>query len=124
MGASIAFDSVGGINVKKGVAYTVTNLPTFSPAVTIDKLVVVEAPRIWRADYNIDGTQETKDGQPSFSKSAERGVRVLITRVGATFSATNPNVPVLYKEGQEIVINANNTYLFFSDCVVEFGTKQ
>ena len=123
MGASVAFDSVGGINVKKGIAYTAASLPTFSPSVTIDKLVVVEAPRIWRADYDRDGTQEIKDGKPSFSKSAERGVRVLITRTGATFSATNPNVPVLYKEGQEIIINVNNTYLFFSDCIVEFGTK-
>lgn len=120
---TITFTSVGGIAVKKDTVYTIADLPSFSPSVTIDALIVSEAPRIWRADYNIDGTQEIRDGKPSYSKSGERGVRVLISRTGANFSSTNPNVPVLYKEGDEIKIHANNTYLFFSDCVVEFGTK-
>ena len=123
MGGAVAFNSVGGVAVKRGIVYTPADLPTFSPAVTIDILVIVEAPRIWRADYNINGTQEIKDGKPSFSKSADRGVRVLIRREGATFSSTNPNVPVIYKEGEQIKINANNTYYFFDDCIVEFGTK-
>lgn len=123
MGATVAIESVGGMAVKRDVTYTSADLPTFTPSVTIDALYIVDAPRIWRADYNMDGSPMIVDGKPSYSRTSERGVFVLIERAGATFSATNPNVPVLYKEGQEIKIVANNTYRFFQDCVVEFGTK-
>lgn len=124
MATAPVFYSVGGISVKKGESYTLADLPTFTPSVTIDTMRIVEAPRIWRPEINKDGTQAEKDNRPLFIKGNQRGVRVLIQRIGATFQSNNPNTPVLYKEGWEIAMHADNTYIFLNDCVVEFGTAK
>jgi len=124
MAQAPTFYSAGGIAVKKGESYTTANLPTFSPTVTIDTLRIVEAPRIWRADINQDGSQNTKDGKPLYIKGNQRGVRILIQRAGATFPSGHPNTAVLYKEGEEIAIHADNTYIFLNDCIVEFGVAK
>ena len=122
MAQAPTFYSIGGIAVKKGDSYTVADLPTV--AATIDTLRIVEAPKIWRADMNRDGSQVKKDGEPLYVKGSQRGVRILIQRAGATFKTGYPNTAVLYKEGEEIAIHADNTYTFLSDCIVEFGTAK
>lgn len=122
MAQAPVFYSVGGLAVKKGESYSLANLPTTSAV--IDTLRIVEAPRIWRADINRDGSQNTRDGEPLYIKGNQRGVRIIIQRAGATFQVDHPNTPVLYKEGDEIALHADNTYIFLNDCIVEFGTAK
>ena len=124
MAFDIAFYSAGGLSVKKGNSYTIADLPTYSPTIVLDILRIKEAGRIWRPDLDIDGNQNKQNGSPLYVKGAERGVRILIQRAGATFPIGSPNTPVLYKEGEEIGLHANNTYTFFGDCIVEFGTAK
>ena len=122
MAQAPSFYSVGGIAVKKGESYTIAKLPT--TAVTINTLRIAEAPKLWRADINRDGSQNKKDDLPLYVKGSQRGVRVLIQRTATTFQTGHPNTAVLYKEGDEIAIHADNTYTFLNDCIVEFGTAK
>ena len=124
MAQAPAFISTGGITVKKGNSYTTADLPSFNPSVTIDTLRIVEAPRIWSKNLDRDGTHITVDGEPDYVKRGERGVRILIQRTGATFSTDKPNTPVFYRELEEIGLHPDNTYTFFGDCIVEFGTAK
>lgn len=121
MAQSPVFYTIGSMQVSKAVSYTTADLPTV-PAVTIDTLRISEAPRIWRADIAQDGTHIQKDGKPSYTKGNQRGARVTTTRAGVTY--TSPNVPTLYKEGEEIALHDDSTYVFYNDCIVEYGTKK
>ena len=112
------FYSYGGMQVTKGTSYTTANLPS----ALINTVVISEAPRIFRKKYNQDGTtiQDVR-GLDEYAEGSQRGVWILIKRTGVTY--TIPNVPVLYKEGDEIVLHADNTYTFLGNCVIEFGAK-
>jgi hypothetical protein len=115
-----AFTSYGALQVKKSYSYTSSNLPT---DVTIDVLRIAEAPIIWRKYLNQDGSQVIEKGLPKYIRGNKRGVYVLIVNANATYSEENPNVPILYLEGSEIVADTDNTYTFLEDCIVEYGKK-
>lgn len=101
MAQAPAFTSWGSANIEKGKPYVKSDLP--DP--TINKMRIASAPKIQR------------NGETRLSK--DRGVWILIARTGLTYSL--PNVPTLYRENDEIVIDANNTYTFLSDCNIEYG---
>lgn len=112
------FYSYGGMKVIKGSSYTTANLPS----ALINTVVVSEAPRIFRKKINQDGTTvKDANGIDGYSEGNQRGVWILIKRTGVTY--TTPNVPVLYKEGDEIALHVDNTYTFLNDCTIEFGVK-
>jgi len=110
----------GALQVKKSVAYTSDDLPT---GVTIDTLQIVEAPLVWRKALNQDGTLIKERGKPKYVKGNKRGVYILIVNSNATYDEDFPNVPSLYLEGDEIVMDTDNTYTFLENCTVEYGEK-
>ncbi|NOQ31785.1 MAG: hypothetical protein GQ570_11745 [Helicobacteraceae bacterium] len=115
------FKSAGGIQVVKGRSYTSSDLPTV-PVTPIDTIKISEAPLIWRKVYNQDGTIEKKDGKDKYVKGNQRGVWILIKRTTVTYGAGDDvNVPVLYKEEDEIALHADNTYTFLAPCRIEYG---
>ncbi len=116
------FKSVGGLRVEKGRAYTMATLPIV-PTTPIDTIKLSEAPLIWRKVYDRNGDTEKDDkGLDKYIRGSQRGVWILITRAGVTYgTGADVNIPVLYKEGDEIALHADNTYTFLQTCVVEFG---
>ena len=108
--------TVGGMTITKGQSYTTAD---FATGVVITKAKLCEAPRVWRKAYNQDGTVQQKENK--YVQGNMRGVWILITRSTATYLPAFPNTPVLYKEGEEITINADNTYKFLSECYIEYG---
>lgn len=119
MAQAPTFSTVGGMEVKKGRTYTSADLPT---GAVINTIKISEAPRIWRKEYNQDGTTIQSNGKDSYVKGNMRGVWVKINRTGAVYGSDDDvNVPVLYKEGEEIVVHASNEYTFLGSCRIEYG---
>lgn len=119
MAQAVLFTAVGSIDVEKDGEYSVADLPTFPTG--INAVRIVEAPLIWRAVYEQNGDRVLENGIPKYVKGNQRGVRILITRDTTVYPS--PNVPALYKEGEEIALDANNSYKFLNDCVVEYGIR-
>lgn len=118
MAQAPAFATFGGANITKGTVYVKSDLPD----TTINKMRIAEAPRIWRKVRKEDGTVEKgSNGKDKITQGKDRGVWILITRTGASYSVVLPNAPTLYKENEEIVIHADNTYQFLADCNIEYG---
>jgi len=121
MAQAPVFKSVGGIQTVKGRAYTSADLPTVSPD-PIDTIKISEAPLIWRKQYNQDGTVIQENGKDKYAKGNQRGVWILIVRDSVTYGTVDDvNVPTLHKEGEEIGLDANNTYTFLNACRIEYG---
>ena len=121
MAQAPAFFTVGCLEVPKDSEWTTADLPTITPPV--DTVRIVEAPLIWRPSYEQNGTVVTDaKNTPVYTKSNQRGVRILITRSGVTYN--NTNIPALYKEGEEIALHDDNTYKFVDACIVEYGIKK
>lgn len=119
MAQAESFTPYGAMQVFKGQSYTTANLPT---GATINAIKISEAPRVWSPDILQDGTQNIKNGKPAYIKRDKRGVRVRVVNSNINYGA-NTTVPALYLEGEEIVSDDNNTYTFFSDCIVEYGYR-
>jgi hypothetical protein len=124
MAQPIIFTSVGGIQTVKGRGYTVSDLPTVTPT-AINTVVVNEAPLLWRKKLNEDGTTvKNEDGTDKYVETNQRGVHIYIVRTGVTYgTGVNKNVPVIYKEGDEIALDSGDTYTFLESCTIEFGIK-
>lgn len=121
MAQSISFEAIGAMKVLKGESYEIADLPTTVPPIDIIK--IVEAPRIWRADIAQDGTHVEKDGKPTYTKSSDRGIRIVSKKIGVTYNPLFANVPALYREGDEVKFAANTTYTFNNDCIIEYGIR-
>lgn len=122
MAQAPAFQSSGGLRVAKGRAYTVADLPTV-PTTGITIVKISEAPLIWRKVYDKNGDVEKDEkGLDKYVKGNQRGVWVLISRSGVTYpTGDDVNIPVLYKEDDEIGLHADNSYTFLQPCTVEYG---
>lgn len=119
MAQSPTFSTVGGMEIEKGRTYTSVDLPT---GAVINTIKITEAPRIWRKEYNQDGTIIQENNRDKYSKGNQRGVWMLIKRTGAVYgTGADVNVPVLYKEGEEIKVHASNSYTFLGVCRIEYG---
>jgi len=119
MAQAESFTPYGAMQVFKGQSYSISNLPTGK---TINTIKIVEAPRIWSPDILQDGTQNIKNGKPSYIKRDKRGVRIRVINSEINYG-TSISVPALYLEGEEIVMDSDNTYTLFSDCTVEYGYR-
>ena len=116
MAQALIFTTWGAVTASKNQSFTSADLPD----VLINTVKISEAPLIWRKNLEQDGTQITKNGKPLYIKSNKRGVRILITRTGLDYTGFT-NVPTLYFEGDEIAIEALNTYKFLNECTIEYG---
>lgn len=122
MAQSPTFSTIGGMDIEKGRTYTSVDLPVVSGGAVINTIKITEAPRIWRKEYNQDGTITKEEGRDKYTKGNFRGVWILIKRSTATYgTGADVNVPVLYKEGEEIKIHADNSYTFIGVCRIEYG---
>ena len=118
MAQAPVFKAVGGMKIAKGQTYTDAD---FATGVIITKAKVSEAPPILRKMFNDDGSAQQENGKDFYKQLSQRGVWILIKRTGVTYKPEFPNSPVLYKEGDEIAIHADNSYMFLSECFIEYG---
>lgn len=116
MAQAPAFKSYGGLKVEVGRSYSALDLPTGQ---VIDTIRIAEAPLIWSPIYDSENKKRTVEGVTQRKSRNERGVRILIVNSAITY--TEPNVPILYKEGEEIVLDDNDTYTFLNECFIEYG---
>jgi len=102
---SAVFTTYGAINVTKEYAYTADNVPAEATAFRI-----VRGVRILDSEGN---------------KTPLRGLRVKVDVSGLTAPTTPvPNALTVFKEGEIAKLDANGTYTFYDEGVVEYGVYE